>query len=81
GANINLIPASTIRKLDLTEEIKPTRIYLQLTYDSTKYPSDVIEDIIIRIGPFAFPTDFIILKMKKHKSTTLILKRPFLTTG
>ncbi|PWG75158.1 hypothetical protein DF186_14115, partial [Enterococcus hirae] len=78
--NINLIPTSTIRKLNLTEEIKPTRIYLQLTDNSIKYPSDIIKNIIIKIKPFTFPTDFIILKIEKHKNTTLILEKPFLTT-
>ncbi|KAL1317482.1 hypothetical protein AAHE18_15G136800 [Arachis hypogaea] len=81
GANINLIPASTIRKLGLTEEVKPTRICLQLADGSIKYPSGVIEDMIIRVGPFAFPTDFVVLEMEEHKSATLILGRPFLATG
>ncbi|XLU24114.1 hypothetical protein S245_060180, partial [Arachis hypogaea] len=81
GASINLIPASTIRKLGLTEEVKPTRICLQLADGSTKYPSGVIEDMIVRVGPFAFPTDFVVLEMEEHKSATLILGRPFLATG
>ena len=81
GASINLIPASTIRKLGLTEEVKPTRISLQLADGSIKYPSGVIEDLIVRVGPFAFPTDFVVLEMEEHKSATLILERPFLATG
>ena len=81
GASINLIPASTIRKLGLTDEVKPTQICLQLADGSTKYPSGVIEDMIVRVGPFAFPTDFVVLEMEEHKSATLILGRPFLATG
>ncbi|KAL4315591.1 hypothetical protein AHAS_Ahas15G0200400 [Arachis hypogaea] len=81
GASINLIPASTIRKLGLTEEVKPTRICLQLADGSIKYPSGVIEDMIVRVGPFAFPTDFVVLEIEEHKSATLILGRPFLATG
>ncbi|KAL1333587.1 hypothetical protein AAHE18_11G111800 [Arachis hypogaea] len=81
GTSINLIPVSTIRKLGLTEEVKPTWIYLQLADGSTKYPSGVIEDMIVRVGPFAFPTDFVVLEMEEHKSATLILGRPFLATG
>ena len=81
GASINLIPASTIRKLGLTEEVKPTRICLQLADGSIKYPSGVIEDMIVRVGPFAFPTNCVVLKMEEHKSATLILGRPFLATG
>ncbi|KAL1299995.1 hypothetical protein AAHE18_18G148100 [Arachis hypogaea] len=81
GASINLIPASTIRKLGLTDEVKPTRICLQLADGSTKYPSGVIEDMIVRVGPFAFPTNFVVLEMEEHKSVTLILGRPFPATG
>ncbi|XLU34891.1 hypothetical protein S245_070957, partial [Arachis hypogaea] len=39
GASINLIPASTIRKLGLNEEVKPTQICLQFADGSIKYPS------------------------------------------
>ncbi|XLR22070.1 hypothetical protein S83_049970, partial [Arachis hypogaea] len=81
GASINLIPASTIRKLGLTGEVKPTRICLQLADGSIKYPSGIIEDMIVKVGPFAFPTDFVVLEMEEHKSATLILGRPFLATG
>ena len=67
GASINLIPASTIKKLGLTEEVKQTRICLQLADGSTKYPSGVIEDMIVRVGPFAFPTDFVVLEMESTR--------------
>ncbi|XP_015955670.1 uncharacterized protein LOC107480062 [Arachis duranensis] len=80
-ASINLIPASLIKRLCLTHEVKPTRICLQLTDGSIKLPSSVIEDMIVRVRPFDFPIDFVVLKMDEHKSATLILGRPFLTTG
>ncbi|XLR58252.1 hypothetical protein S83_008924, partial [Arachis hypogaea] len=41
----------------------------------------IIEDMIVKVGPFAFPTDFVVLEMEEHKSATLILGRPFLATG
>ncbi|XP_015940019.1 uncharacterized protein LOC107465555 [Arachis duranensis] len=81
GASINLIPASLIKKLCLTEEVKPTRICLQLADDSIKIPSGVIEYMIVRVGPFAFSSDFVVLDMDEHKSASLILGRPFLITG
>ncbi|XP_057760399.1 uncharacterized protein LOC130980769 [Arachis stenosperma] len=60
GASINLILASLIKKLCLTDEVKPTHICLQLADGSIKIPSGVIEDMIVRVGPFAFPTDFVV---------------------
>ncbi|XP_015947182.1 uncharacterized protein LOC107472145, partial [Arachis duranensis] len=81
GASIKLIHASLIKKLYLTHEVKPTRICLQLAYGSVKFPSGVVEDMIVRVGPFAFPTEFVVLDMDGHRSASLILGRPFLATG
>ncbi|XP_015970349.1 uncharacterized protein LOC107493827 [Arachis duranensis] len=81
GASINLIPASLIKKLFLTDKVKPTRIRLQLADGSIKIPSGIIEDMIVRVGPFAFPIDFVVLDMEGHMSASLILGRPFLVTG
>ncbi|XP_057760862.1 uncharacterized protein LOC130981275 [Arachis stenosperma] len=81
GASIKLIPASLIKKLCLTEKVKPTCICLQLADGSIKIPSGVIKDMIVRVGPFAFPTDFVVLDMEGHKSASLILGRLFLVTG
>ncbi|XP_015970226.1 uncharacterized protein LOC107493684 [Arachis duranensis] len=80
GGRINLIPASLIKKLCLTNEVKPTRICLQLADGSVKIPSGVVENMIVRVVPFTFPTDFVVLDMDGHKSASLILGRPFLTT-
>ncbi|XP_015970261.1 uncharacterized protein LOC107493717 [Arachis duranensis] len=81
GASINLIPASLIKKFYLTEEVKPTRICLQHADGSIKIPSGIVEEMIVRVGPFAFSTDFVVLDMEGHKSVSLILGRPFLVTG
>ncbi|XP_072087123.1 uncharacterized protein [Arachis hypogaea] len=75
------MPASLIKKLCLTQEVKPTHICLQLTDGSVKFPSGMVEDMIVRVGPFSFPTDFVVLEMEEHKSASLILGRPFLATG
>ncbi|XP_015940281.1 uncharacterized protein LOC107465820 [Arachis duranensis] len=78
--SINLIPASLIKKLYLTDEAKPTRMCLQLADGSIKIPSGVIEDMIVRVEPFAFPTDFVVLDTEGHKSASLFLGRPFIVT-
>ncbi|XP_057734495.1 uncharacterized protein LOC130949911 [Arachis stenosperma] len=80
GASINLMPSSLIRKLGI-KEVKPTRICLQLADGSTKFSSGVVEDLIVRVGPFVFTTDFIVLNMEEHKNVSIILERPFLATG
>ncbi|XP_016199720.1 uncharacterized protein LOC107640733 [Arachis ipaensis] len=79
-ASINLMPSSLIRKLG-NQDVKPTRICLQLADGSTKFSSGVVEDMIVRVGPFAFPTDFMVLNMEEHKNVSIILGRPYLATG
>ncbi|XP_015947264.1 uncharacterized protein LOC107472238 [Arachis duranensis] len=80
GASINLIPVSLIKKLCLTEEVKPTRICLQLVDGSIKIPTGVVDDMIVRVRSFSFLTNFMVLDMEGHKSASLILGRPFLVT-
>ncbi|XP_072076623.1 uncharacterized protein [Arachis hypogaea] len=47
GASINLMPLSLLRKLGI-QEVKPTRICLQLADGSINFPSGVVEDMIVR---------------------------------
>ncbi|XP_015940378.1 uncharacterized protein LOC107465906 [Arachis duranensis] len=56
------------------------RISLQLAYHSIKYPLGVIEDLLVKVWSFIFPPDFVILDMEEDKNTSIILRRPFLTT-
>ncbi|XP_057755708.1 uncharacterized protein LOC130974886 [Arachis stenosperma] len=63
------------------QEVKPTRIYLQLADGSVKVPSGVVEDVIVRVGPFTFPTNFVILDIEENRNAFIILERPFLAIG
>ncbi|XP_016172944.1 uncharacterized protein LOC107615394 [Arachis ipaensis] len=80
GISINLMPLSLMRKLQI-EEVKSTCICLQLVDRSIKFPFGVVEDLLVRVGPFTFPTNFVILDMEEDKNASNILKRPFLATG
>ncbi|XP_062103615.1 uncharacterized protein LOC133814703 [Humulus lupulus] len=80
GASINLMPLSVFRKLGLGEA-KPTTITLQLADQSIKHPRGVIEDVLVKVDKFIFPTDFIILDMEEDTKVPIILGRPFLATG
>ncbi|XP_016178573.1 uncharacterized protein LOC107621040 [Arachis ipaensis] len=64
GASINLMPLSMMKKL-LIEEVKPTRMSLQLADRSLKTPNRV-------------PADFVILDMEEEGHNSIILGRPFL---
>ncbi|GJZ42145.1 putative ribonuclease H-like domain-containing protein [Tanacetum coccineum] len=48
---------------------------------TVKYPKGIAENILVGIGKFTFPVDFIILDMPEDIKVPLILERPFLSTA
>ncbi|XP_062094151.1 uncharacterized protein LOC133800213 [Humulus lupulus] len=80
GACMTLMPLFLYRKLKLGEAL-PTTMSLKLADHSIKYPRGVIEDVLVKVAKFIFPTDLIILDIKKDENIFIILGRPFLATG
>ncbi|GJT89239.1 putative reverse transcriptase domain-containing protein [Tanacetum coccineum] len=48
---------------------------------TVKYPKEIAENVLVGIGKFVFPVDFIILDMPEEIKVPLILERPFLSTA
>ncbi|GJX46973.1 retrovirus-related pol polyprotein from transposon TNT 1-94 [Tanacetum coccineum] len=46
---------------------------------TVKYPKEIAENVLVGIGKFVFPIDFIILDMHEDVNVPLILERPFLS--
>ena len=80
GASINLMPLSIFQKLGMGE-LKPSTTTLQLADRSVRYPLGVLEDVLVKVGKFYFPADFLVLEMSEDSNTPIILGRPFLATG
>ncbi|XP_042065451.1 uncharacterized protein LOC121808961 [Salvia splendens] len=80
GASINLMPLSFYRKLNI-DNICPTSITLQMADRNTTTPRGIVEDVLVKVGEFIFPADFVVLDMQEDKKVPLILGRPFLATG
>ena len=80
GASINLMPLSVARKLSL-RELTPTTVTLQMADRIMAKLEGVIEDVLVKVGNFVFPVDFIILDMEEDSQVPLLLGRPFLATG
>ncbi|GJU32512.1 reverse transcriptase domain-containing protein [Tanacetum coccineum] len=80
GASINLMPYSLYAKLSL-ETLKPTKISVRLTERSFQYPIRIAKNMLVEVGKFIFPADFVILKMGEDSKVPLILGRPFLHTA
>ncbi|KAL4368237.1 hypothetical protein GQ457_05G025920 [Hibiscus cannabinus] len=63
GASIDLMPKSVFQKLGIGEA-KPTTVMLQLADHSYVQSEGKIEDILVKVDKFIFPTDFLILEYK-----------------
>ena len=80
GASINLMPLSVIQRLNLGE-LTPTAITLQMVDRSMAQPEGILEDVLVKVGKFIFPVDFVIMQMEEDTQVPLLLGRPFLATG
>jgi len=80
GASINLMPLSMMRKLAI-EELKPTSMSLVMADRSIKTPNGIVENLLVKVGEFIFPADFVILDTEKEGNNSIILGRPFLATA
>ncbi|GJW95979.1 reverse transcriptase domain-containing protein [Tanacetum coccineum] len=80
GASINLMPYSLYVKLSL-ETLKPTKMSVRLADRSFQYPVGIAKNMLIEVGKFTFPADFVILEMEEDSKVPLILGRPFLYTA
>ncbi|GJV30677.1 reverse transcriptase domain-containing protein [Tanacetum coccineum] len=79
GASINLMPYSLYEKLSL-KSLKPTQMSVRLAGRSFQYPVGIAENMLVEVGEFTFPVDFVILEMEEESKVPLILGRPFLHT-
>ena len=84
GAGVNLLPSSVYEQLGIGE-LKPTKITIQLADRTVRTPRGVVEDVLVKIGEFFFPVDFIVLETAPVQNplnqTPVILGRPFLATA
>ncbi|GJU76636.1 putative reverse transcriptase domain-containing protein [Tanacetum coccineum] len=74
------MPLSTYLNLGLGE-LAHTRLTVELADRIVKYPKGIAENVLVGIGKFSFPIDFIILDMPEDIKVPLILGRPFLSTA
>nr|GEV30240.1 reverse transcriptase domain-containing protein [Tanacetum cinerariifolium] len=80
GASIYLMLYFLYAKLSL-KTLKPTKISIRLADQSFQYPIGIDENMLVEVGKFTFPADFVILEMEEDSKVPLILGRPFLYTA
>ncbi|XP_016168604.1 uncharacterized protein LOC107611163 [Arachis ipaensis] len=80
GVSINLMSLAMMKRMTI-EEAKPTRMELQLADRTFKFSNGVVEVLLVKVGKFIFPADFVVLDMEEEANTLIILGRPFLATA
>ncbi|GJY30538.1 hypothetical protein Tco_0414033 [Tanacetum coccineum] len=80
GASVIVMPLSTYLNLGLGE-LAHTKLTVELADRTVKYLKRIAENVLVGIGKFVFPIDFIILDIPEDIKVSLILRRPFLSTA
>ncbi|XP_019237028.1 PREDICTED: uncharacterized protein LOC109217253 [Nicotiana attenuata] len=80
GASINLMPLAIYKQAGLGMP-RPTSMRLQMADRSIKRPVGIVHDVLVKVGKFHLPADFVILDCAVDKEIPIILGRPFLATG
>nr|GEX54912.1 reverse transcriptase domain-containing protein [Tanacetum cinerariifolium] len=79
GASINLMPFSVWEGL-LVPELTPTCMTLELA-DRSVSKQISAKDVLVKVGVFHFPADFVVVDFEPDPRVPLVLGRCFLKTG
>ena len=74
------MPLSVAKRLSLGE-LTPTTMTLQMADITLAHLEGILEDVLIKVGKFIFPMDFVVIDIEEDKQVPLLLGRPFLATG
>ncbi|GJZ54077.1 putative reverse transcriptase domain-containing protein [Tanacetum coccineum] len=80
GASVSFMSFSTHSNHGLGDLVY-TRLTIELADRTIKHPRGISKNVLVRIGKFIFPIDFIILDTPEDDDAPLILERPFLSTA
>ncbi|GJZ91137.1 hypothetical protein Tco_0663064 [Tanacetum coccineum] len=72
GASVSVMPFSTYTNLGLGI-LSHTRLTIELADRTIKQPRGIAKNVLVRIGKFIFPIDFIILDIPEDDDVSLIL--------
>ena len=66
------MPLSVVKRLSLGE-LTPATMSLQMADRSMAQPEGILEDVLVKVGKFIFPVDFVMINMKRDKKIPLLL--------
>ncbi|GJT78168.1 DNA-directed DNA polymerase [Tanacetum coccineum] len=79
-ASVSVVPLSTYLNLGLGK-LARTKLTVELADRTVKYLKGIAKNVLVGIGKFVFPIDFIILDMPDDIKGPLMIGRPFLSTA
>ncbi|GJR74961.1 reverse transcriptase domain-containing protein [Tanacetum coccineum] len=80
GASINLMPLSVCHRLGFTN-LESTQMTLELANRQLCRPDGICKDVLVPIGKFTYPANFVVVDYVPDAQIPLILGRPFLRTA
>nr|GEV05020.1 hypothetical protein [Tanacetum cinerariifolium] len=79
GASINVISKSMFEFMKLTHHNK-TDMLVEMADMTNKAPIRIVENVLVKIDKFLFPSDFVVIDMLDEHNKTMILGKSFLVT-
>ncbi|CAL1379082.1 unnamed protein product [Linum trigynum] len=79
GASVTVMPYKLFKKLEVGE-LKTSKLSISLANRSVISSRGIMEDMMVRVDKFCYPTDFVTLDISEDSDMPLILSRPFLAT-
>ena len=62
------MPLSIVKRLSLGE-LSPTTLTLQMANITLAQPEGILEDVLIKVGKFIFPVDFVVINRRQTSPT------------
>ena len=72
------MPLSVVQRLSLGE-LTPTTITLHMADRSMAQPEGILEDVLVKVGKFIFPVDFVIMQMEEDTKVPFFAEKTFLS--
>ncbi|GJS94251.1 phospholipase-like protein [Tanacetum coccineum] len=77
--SVNVIPKSMFEHLKLAQ-LKKTDMLVEMADMTKRSPIGIVENVLVKIDKFLFPSDFVVTDMLNTRYETMILGRPFIAT-
>nr|GEY09130.1 hypothetical protein [Tanacetum cinerariifolium] len=79
GVSVNVIPKTMFKHLKLAQ-LKKTNMLVEMADMTKRSPFGIVENVLVKIARFLFPSHFVVMDMLNTCNETMILGRPFLAT-